>query len=185
MTRDEQEYRDLCVEYVELTHMFFSDDRGDYRKMSAALRSTIRFRKEKMQDGRAKQLADLREAQNQILRLQAAAAFGAKRPIQKTKPLPGPSIQQIHAVHNRSTRTIHEVASEVRKSSQSIPFSTIVIIASPWILLAMGGWQSFPLWDLLLYSFALIVLGMLLAFTCRREILARFRRNQKDVGGEP
>jgi|ERR1035441_2106328 hypothetical protein len=51
----------------------------------------------------------------------------------------------------------------------------IVIVASPWVLLAIGGWHLFLRLYLIPYPFVLVAFGLIMAVINRRELLVRFR----------
>jgi hypothetical protein len=74
LTKVEQDYHDLCVEYVELTHIFLSA-RGDYEEMGEEMRRGIRSAREHLNKSVAERRAEEKEMLDGIVRLQAAAAF--------------------------------------------------------------------------------------------------------------
>lgn len=51
----------------------------------------------------------------------------------------------------------------------------IVIVASPWIILGIGGWRLFLRLYLLQYPFVLVGFALIMAFLNRRELLVRVR----------
>lgn len=54
----------------------------------------------------------------------------------------------------------------------------IVLVASPWILLPLGGWGLFFRWYLLPYPIVLISFVVLMTLVYRRELLARARNRR-------
>ena len=56
----------------------------------------------------------------------------------------------------------------------AVVFAT-VLVASPWVLLSLGGWGLFLRWYLLPYPIALVGFAILMALVYRRELPVRAR----------